>query len=92
MDVENWGLIALALVALGAAYTRKDQPWRYKLVVPVSLLGFAVITALVRDAGTPWYAILLAVLVVGGVVDGLWISGVWRPGARSLRATGRRRR
>ncbi|MFF9122923.1 hypothetical protein ACF09J_06415 [Streptomyces sp. NPDC014889] len=92
METEDWGLTFLALAAFAAAFARAGQPWRYKWILPTGLLAAVAVGLLSGNSDWNWYGIPFLLIAVGGVLDGLWISGIWRPGGKSFRSNGKRRR
>ncbi|WP_410536036.1 hypothetical protein [Streptomyces sp. KL2] len=74
-----------------AAYSRVEQPWKFKWILPTGVLGVLFAGIAFGDSGAGVYVPFISLIVVGGIVDGLWVSGVWRPGGRSAaRRRGRR--
>ncbi|MGW4047594.1 hypothetical protein [Streptomyces sp. NPDC004721] len=92
MEAEDWCLVFLALMALAGAFTRVSQPWRYKLILPTGLLGALAVGVLIGNADWKWYGIPFLLIAAGGILDGLWVSGVWRAGRKIFRSSGMRRR
>lgn len=85
-DVEDWGLALLAGVALASAFSRRGQPWGFKIALPAGLVGVIALDLVFASPGWQAYMIPFLLITAGGIVDGLWTAGLWRPHSRRGRS------
>ncbi|SEQ81038.1 hypothetical protein SAMN05216481_11625 [Streptomyces radiopugnans] len=91
MSLGEWGLTLLGVFSAVAAYSRVEQPWKFKWILSAGVFGVLLTGIAFGGSGAGVYVPFISLIVAGGIVDGLWVSGVWRPGSRSAaRSRGRR--